>query len=118
MRVFSSLIATAVLCGLTSGFTKVYAAEPAKKMYRCGNLIQERPCEGPKAAPVVEKVEAPKQGPSQATLESRKKIRCENYDRQITELRDKETAEKNADLRKGFINQRLALQSRMKNDDC
>ena len=118
MRVFATLISAGAVWALAGGITQSFAAEPAKKMYRCGNLIQERPCEGPKAAPVVEKAEVPKQGPSQATLDSRKKIRCENYERQISELRDKEGTEKNVDLRKGLINQRLVLQGRMKTDEC
>lgn len=93
------------------------AAEPAKKMYRCGNVFQERPCEGPKTAPAA--VEAPKQsGPNQSTLESRKQIRCENFQRQVTELVDREKAEKNAELLKGLANQRKVLQDRMKSDNC
>ena len=93
------------------------AAEPAKKMYRCGNVFQERPCEGPKPAPAA--VEAPKQsGPNQSTLESRKQIRCENFQRQVTELVDREKAEKNAELLKGLANQRKVLQDRMKSDNC
>ena len=70
-NVWENLMRWIALLGLLLSFGAP-AAEPAKKMYRCGNVFQERPCEGPKAAP---KAEAPKQdGPSQAALESRKKI--------------------------------------------
>jgi hypothetical protein len=94
------------------------AAEPAKKMYRCGNVFQERPCEGPKPAAAV--ADAPKQqaGPNQATLESRKKIRCENFQRQVTELQDRERVEKDADLLRGLVGQRKVLEDRMKSDSC
>lgn len=94
------------------------AAEPAKKMYRCGNVFQERPCEGPKPAPTA--VEAVKQqsGPNQAQLESRKKIRCENFQRQVTELEDRERVEKDADLLRGLVGQRKVLEDRMKSDSC
>jgi len=93
------------------------AAEPGKKLYRCGNVFQERPCEGPKPAPA--KVEASKQdGPSQAALESRKKIRCENFERQVTELVDREKVEKSAELLKGWVAQRKVLEDRMKSDGC
>ena len=93
------------------------AAEPGKKMYRCGNVFQERPCEGPKPAPP--KAEAAKQdGPSQAALESRKKIRCDNFGRQVTELIDREKAEKNAETLRGWVTQRRVLEDRMKADGC
>ena len=95
----------------------VSAAEPAKKMYRCGNVFQERPCEGPKAAPAA--VEAPKQaGPNQSQLDSRKQIRCDNYQRQVTELVDREKIEKNGELLKGLVSQRRVLEGRMKSDSC
>ncbi|MFM9967662.1 MAG: hypothetical protein ACKVQK_04555 [Burkholderiales bacterium] len=93
------------------------AAEPTKKLYRCGNVFQERPCEGPKAAPAA--AEAPKQtGPNQAELNSRKKIRCDNFQRQVTELQDREKVEKNAELLKGLGNQRKVLEDRMTADTC
>ena len=93
------------------------AAEPAKKMYRCGNVFQERPCEGPKAAPP--KAEAPKQeGPSQAALESRKRIRCENLERQVSELVGREKTEKNAEILKGWVTQRKVLEDQMKAETC
>ncbi|MSQ52346.1 MAG: hypothetical protein EXR28_10685 [Betaproteobacteria bacterium] len=95
----------------------VSAAEPAKKMYRCGNVFQERPCEGPKAAPAA--AEAPKQsGPNQAQLDSRKQIRCDNFQRQVTELVDREKSERNAELLKGLVGQRKVLEDRMKSDSC
>ncbi len=104
------------LIGLLLSFG-IAAAEPGKKMYRCGNVFQERPCEGPK--PAAPKVEATKQdGPSQAALESRKRIRCENFERQVTELVGREKAEKNAELLNGWITQRKVLEERMKSDNC
>lgn len=109
MRWFA-LLGLCVACGAS-------AAEPAKKMYRCGNVFQERPCEGPKPAPAA--VDAPKQaGPNQATLESRKQIRCENLLRQVTELVDREKTEKNAELLKGLGTKRKVLEDRMKSDNC
>jgi hypothetical protein len=108
------------LIGVFAAFAAfgVFAAEPAKKMYRCGNVFQERPCEGPKPAPAA--VDVPKQqaGPSQATLESRKKIRCDNFQRQVTELVDRERVTKDADLLRGLVGQRKVLEDRMKSDSC
>ena len=104
------------LIGLLLSFG-VMAADPAKKMYRCGNVFQERPCEGPK--PVAANAEATKhEGPSQAALDSRKRIRCENFERQVTELLGREKAEKNAELLKGWVGQRKVLEERMKADNC
>ena len=104
------------LIGLLLAFG-VPAAEPAKKMYRCGNVFQERPCEGPKPEPP--KVEAAKQtGPGQAALESRKQIRCENFERQVTELVSREKTEKNAETLRGWVAQRKVLEDRMKADSC
>ena len=109
MRWFA-LLGLCVACGVS-------AAEPAKKMYRCGNVFQERPCEGPKPAPAA--VEAPKQaGPNQSTLESRKQIRCENFQRQVTEIVDREKGEKDAELLRGLNAQRKVLEDRMKSDNC
>ena len=95
----------------------VSAGEPAKKLYRCGNVFQERPCEGPKAAPAA--AEAPKQsGPNQSQLDSRKQIRCDNFQRQVTEMLNREKVEKNADLLNGLVGQRKVLEGRMKSDSC
>ena len=102
------------LLGLLVAFGAVAAD---KKMYRCGNVFQERPCEGPK--PAAPKAEAAKQdGPSQAAMESRKKIRCENFERQVTELVAREKAEKNAETLRGWVSQRRVLEDRMKADSC
>ncbi len=89
----------------------------AQKLYRCGNVFQERPCEGPKPAPAADEV--PKQsGPSAAVLEKRKQIRCENFQRQVTELVGREKAEKNAQLLKGWVEQRKGIEDQMKADSC
>jgi hypothetical protein len=104
------------LIGLLLSFAAP-AAEPGKKMYRCGNVFQERPCEGPKPAPAA--AELPKQaGPGQAALESRKQIRCENFQRQVTELVEREKSEQNAETLRGWVTQRRVLEDRMKADNC
>jgi len=117
---WNAMLGLALAVGVTAGLTAGATAEATaadKKMYRCGNVFQERPCEGPKPAPV--KVDATKQeGPSQATLDSRKQIRCENFQRQVTELQGREKTEKNAQLLKGWVGQRNVLEDRMKADNC
>jgi hypothetical protein len=56
-----------------------------KKMYRCGNQFQERPCEGPKtdAAGPAAKADPQKQQESAAKREEReqaiRQAKCENY---------------------------------------
>jgi hypothetical protein len=96
-------------------------AAAEKKMYRCGSQYQDRPCEGPKdaarpaAGPEAAKTAA---APSNARGEERKQIRCENYGRQVDEIKRMETGSSNPQLRENMSVQRKALEARMLSERC
>jgi hypothetical protein len=64
-----------------------------KKMYRCGNVFQERPCEGPKAEATKETNAADPQKRQEAAAkreEKEKKIRddkCKSYGEELADVR-------------------------------
>lgn len=91
-----------------------------KKMYRCGNVFQERPCEGPKQAATTDgdKPAAPKQTVSEAGRERQKEVRCENYGRQRDDLAAKKREMKNAEAAKSLDAQIGAVEKRMREDRC
>ncbi len=91
-----------------------------KKMYRCGNVFQERPCEGPKQPAKDEsaKAAAPKQPVSESRLAAQKEIRCENFARQRDDLLQKKRAMKDAEAAKTMDVQIGAVQKRMREDGC
>ena len=62
-----------------------------KKMYRCGNQYQERPCEGPKAeTPAAVKADPQKQQESAAKRQERElaiqQTKCENYAEELGDI--------------------------------
>jgi hypothetical protein len=88
-------------------------------MYKCGSVFQDRPCEG--AAPAAAKAaEAPAQPQrSSAQEEAQRKIRCENWGRQVTDLRDREKQLQSDAVAKGLVvQQRNVIEGRMKGDGC
>ncbi|MSQ71455.1 MAG: hypothetical protein EXR27_09230 [Betaproteobacteria bacterium] len=102
----------------------VVLAAPAvaqKKLYHCGSQYQDRPCEGAKEAP--KPAAAPTSAksspaPSRAAIEERKRIRCENYARQVDEMKQKEAASSNPEMRENMGVQRKALEARMVGESC
>ena len=104
----------------------------AVKMYRCGTNFQDKPCDG--SAPAVVPVPAPvKTAPSagqgaiaapeptkvsaaQARAAQQRQIRCDNFGRQATELRDRQkTTPKYAE---SIGVQLKSLEARMSADNC
>ena len=91
-------------------------AHAQKKMYHCGSIYQDRPCDfappaKPGAAPQPVSASAADQ---KATAQ--KKLRCENYARQADELRDRQKATpKDANM---YDAQIKSLDTRMKGDSC
>src|SRR5438105_589599 len=89
---------------LAAALASPVAALAQKKTYKCGAVFQDRPCEG--AAPAAPKAAPPPPAPAKTTsaadLEARKQIRCENWGRQVSELRDRERGETSADVAKGI----------------
>lgn len=94
----------------------------AQKMYKCGKQYQDRPCDAgtatPPPAPATPVSEpATPAGPSAAAEKSRA-IRCENWNRQIENVRQKEKGEKNPQAIKVLADQRQNLEGRAKGDGC
>jgi len=64
-----------------------------KKMYRCGNQFQERPCEGPKAnvaAPSDSKPAAQRDEEAALKRQQReqaiRQVKCENYNEELSDV--------------------------------
>lgn len=89
-----------------------------KKMYRCGSNYQDRPCE-PAAVPAAPKpAAAPAKAPAQQQSRAayQQQLRCENYARQMTELRETQKGlSKQSNMMDGQIR---SLEGRMKSDNC
>jgi hypothetical protein len=79
------ILAFAIACSCSTALAQ-------KKMYRCGNQFQERPCEGPKTeAPASSSVQAdPQQQESAAKREEREQAihqaKCENYAEELADI--------------------------------
>ncbi len=92
-----------------------------KKMYRCGSQYQDRPCEGPRDTPrpaAAPEASRTATAPSRAASEERKQIRCENYGRQVEEMKHKEASVSNPQMRENMSVQRQALEARMAGERC
>lgn len=88
-----------------------------KKMYRCGSNYQDRPCEQTPAAP--KPAAAPAKAESvqpQSRAAYQQQVRCENYGRQMAELRERQKGlTQQSHLLDGQIK---SLEGRMKGDNC
>jgi len=80
------MLIIAIACGCS-------AALAQKKMYRCGNQFQERPCEGPKAgaaASSAANVDPQQQQESAARRRERERTihqaKCENYADELADI--------------------------------
>lgn len=110
-----------VILATMLGLGTALAASPVlaqKKLYRCGSNYQDRPCEqtpaAPKPAPAPAKTEAPAQQQSKAAYQQQ--LRCENYARQMAELRETQKGlSKQSNMMDGQIR---SLEGRMKSDNC
>jgi hypothetical protein len=104
------------------------AQQGGKKMYRCGNNYQDRPCDAggaaaPKAAgaaaPAAPAPAAADAGKAPTTLtraQQQRQIRCENFGRQLDELKERQkSAPQQAE---GIGVQIKSLESRMNADSC
>lgn len=83
---FRLIVALAIACSCSTALAQ-------KKMYRCGNQFQERPCEGPKTDAAASS--AAKAGPEQkqetaATRQERElaihQAKCENYAEELGDI--------------------------------
>ncbi len=94
----------------------------AQKMYHCGTIYQDRPCDG-SGGGAIGKTGTPAPAPQPVSVSSsdqkvaaQKKLRCENYARQVDELHDRQNATpKDANM---YDAQIKSLEGRMKGDSC
>ena len=137
------IIVAAILCISTPVLAQQGSG---KSMYRCGNNYQDRPCDGggpgaakaaspapaapspapaAKAAPAaaVKAAAVPAAPPAEAAkapvmtkAQQQRQIRCENFGRQLDELRDRQKAAPQQAESVGV--QIKSLQSRMSVDNC
>lgn len=99
-------------------FAAAVAASPVqaqKKMYRCGSNYQDRPCDQvPAPRPAAAEVKAEAAPAPQTKAAYQRQLRCENYGRQMAELKEKQKGMK-SNLLDGQIR---SLEGRMKGDSC
>ena len=64
------------------------AALAQKKMYRCGNQYQERPCEGPKAVATSADAQKPEEAAAKRQERERAihQAKCENYAEELGDI--------------------------------
>ncbi len=91
-----------------------------KKMYRCGNVFQERPCEGPKAEPeaAAGKAGAASTGVRQKSPADRdraaKESRCNNWHSDMDDVEKRIKAGVSGQAAKDLETRRLELSKQMK----
>jgi hypothetical protein len=115
----------AVVVSLVMALPAFHAAAQ-KKMYKCGSQFQDRPCDGSGPAAPTPAAKAPAPAPATTPVaakgvsaeESRRQIRCENWGRQLLDLREREKGTKDGEAAQGLAAQRAAAESRMKVDHC
>ncbi len=79
------IVAVAIACSCSPALAQ-------KKMYRCGNQFQERPCEGPKtdAAAAATEADPQKQQETAAKRQEREQAlhqaKCENYAEELGDI--------------------------------
>ena len=82
---FRLVVALAIACACSPALAQ-------KKMYRCGNQYQERPCEGPKTetAPAAAKTNLQQQQELAAKRQEREQAihqaKCENYAEELGDI--------------------------------
>jgi hypothetical protein len=95
-------------------------AQAQKKMYKCGSQFQDRPCDGGGTVGAAKAPEAPVVPQRTAAQEeAQRKIRCENWGRQVAVLREREQATQNDAVARGLVvQQRNVIEKRMQGDGC
>jgi len=95
------------------------AALAQKKMYRCGNQFQERPCAGPKTgADAAGSAQAePQQGESAAKRREREQAihqaKCENYADELADIERRIKAGADKDVMDQFKRRQKEMRSRI-----
>lgn len=106
------LIALAIAC--SSG---VVLAQ--KKMYRCGNQFQERPCEGPKTEPAPSAAKADPQQQQESAEKRREReqavlqAKCENYAEELADIDRRIAVGADKDVMEQFKRRQLEMRQRI-----
>jgi hypothetical protein len=113
------LVSFVFMCGALAWPAAQAAGQAPKTMYRCGSLYQDRPCDSrAPSAPATKPVPRAAAQPAVSPAEDRRQIRCDNWGRQVLDLRQRERNESHVEVARGLAGQRAALESRMKADNC
>jgi len=91
-----------------------------KKMYRCGNQFQERPCEGPKAEATVEslpKADLQKEQEIAAKRREREQAlrlaKCENYGEELADVTTRIKASADEKVKAQLSRRKLEMEVRI-----
>lgn len=89
-----------------------------KKMYRCGNQYQERPCEGPKTeAPAAANANPQRQQESTAKRAEREQAiqqaKCENYTEELADIEKRISAGADAKVMDQFLRRQKEMKIRI-----
>lgn len=107
------ILAVLIACASTTALAQ-------KKMYRCGNQYQERPCEGPKADPAA--TPAAKPDPQQQRemeakrLEREREIhqaKCDSYAEELADIDRRIKAGADKDVMDQFLRRKKEMQLRI-----
>lgn len=88
-----------------------------KKMYRCGNQFQERPCEGPKSEAAAGKAGPQKQEESAAKREQReqriREAKCEDYAEELGDIDKRISAGADAKVMDQYARRQKEMKNRI-----
>ena len=110
---FRLVMALAIVCSFSPALAQ-------KKMYRCGNQFQERPCEGPKAvaAPsAAGKADPQQQQQTDAKRQEREhaihQAKCENYAEELGDIDRRIKAGADAGVMDQFLRRQKEMNARI-----
>jgi hypothetical protein len=111
---FRLVLVLAIACGCG-------AALAQKKMYRCGNQFQERPCEGPKLDAAASSTA--KSDPQQLTVAKRQEreqaihqAKCENYAEELGDINKRIKAGANEKVMDQFLRRQKEMNLRIERE--
>ena len=107
-----TLLALVIACGCAEALAQ-------KKMYRCGNQFQERPCAGPKAAAGAGVAEADAQTQQESAAKRRERERavhdakCMNYADELADVERRINAGADRDVMDQFKSRQKEMRARI-----
>ena len=110
---FRLFVAFAIACSCTQ-------AQAQKKMYRCGNQYQERPCEGPRVAPAAPAAarDDPQQQQEQAAKRQERELavqqkRCDEYAEELGDIERRIKAGADEKLMDQYLRRQKEMKTRI-----